>query len=121
MPPILMRPILAILIAVATFMSASVTAGETAGAEVYQCRIGKPSYCFKYGGNLCEQWNNAPDKPAACERWTAACLDCHVAIPKCLGNVRPMSDAPSCKRCSTRWSSCMKRIDALHWPNRQSR
>ena len=112
-----MRPILAMLFVLAAhFMGVT-----TAGAEVYKCRIGKPTYCFKYGGNLCEQWNNAPNKPAACEKWTAACLDCHVAIPQCLGNVRPMSDAPSCKRCSTRWSSCMKTIDALHWPNRRSR
>ena len=42
-------------------------AAHPASAEVYSCHIGKPSYCFKYGGNFCEQWNNAPDKPAACE------------------------------------------------------
>lgn len=89
-----------------------------AHAEVYRCQIGKPSYCFKYGGNLCQQWNRAPNAAAACEKWTAACLDCHTAIPDCLGNKRPPSTAPSCKRCEARWLACMKKIDARHWPNR---
>ena len=77
-----------IAVAIATFFATS------ASAEVYSCHIGKPSYCFKYGGNLCEQWNNAPGKPAAFAKWTAACLDCHNAIPTCLGNKRPLSTAP---------------------------
>lgn len=89
--------------------------------EVYRCHIGKPSYCFKYGGHLCEMWNNAPDKPAACAKWTSACLDCHNEIPVCLGNKRPLSNAPSCKRCDTKWLACMAKIDKRFWPNRQTR
>jgi hypothetical protein len=89
--------------------------------EVYRCQIGKPSYCGKYGGHLCEMWNSAPGKSAACARWTAACLDCHAEIPACFGHVRPLSTAPSCKRCSTRWHACMARIDRRFWPNRMTR
>ena len=104
-----------IAVAIATFFATS------ASAEVYSCHIGKPSYCFNYGGNLCEQWNNAPGKPAACAKWTAACLDCLNAIPTCLGNKRPLSTAPQCTSCNTKWLACMKRIDHRFWPNRQTR
>lgn len=85
------------------------------------CRIGKPSYCFKYGQAICERENTAPDKAAACQSWTAACLDCHNAIPTCLGNKRPASDAPQCTSCSTAWQGCMAKIDARYWPNRPNR
>ena len=92
-----------------------------AGAEVYRCHIGKPSYCFKYGGHLCEMWNNAPNKPAACAKWSSACIDCHNEIPTCLGHVRPPSNSSQCKTCNAKWQSCMRKIDRRYWPNRQSR
>ena len=89
--------------------------------EAHSCHIGKPSYCFKYGGHLCRMWNNALDKPAACAKWTSACLDCHSDIPTCLGNQRPLSSAPSCSRCNSVWLACMAKIDQRFWPNRQTR
>ena len=89
-----------------------------AGAEEFKCRIGKPSYCFKYGGNLCEKWNKVPGVASACEKWTAACLDCHAAIPTCLDNHRPPASSPQCTRCDKRWLACMDKIDTLYWPNR---
>ena len=98
---------------------AAFTASPAAAEEVYKCHIGKPSYCFKYGGNLCEKWNNVPNAKAACEKWTAACIDCHNAIPDCLGNKRPLSNNPQCKLCDKRWLACMGRIDKRYWPNRQ--
>jgi hypothetical protein len=92
-----------------------------ASAEAFRCRIGKPSYCFKYGGTLCEKWNSVPGAAKACERWTAACLDCHAAIPECLGSGQTvLSGTPRCTRCESRWLACMKKIDAKFWPNRQS-
>ena len=98
---------------------AAITTSPAAAEEVYKCHIGKPSYCFKYGGNLCEKWNNVPNAKAACEKWTAACLDCHATIPECLGHIRPPSSSPQCTRCNKRWLACMNRIDNRYWPNRQ--
>ncbi len=111
-----MKPILALILIALCALPAAAHAEEG-----YRCHIGKPSYCFKYGGHLCEQWNNAPDKPAACANWTAACIDCHNEIPACLGNVRPLSTAPSCTRCTTKWRACMAKIDHRFWPNRMTR
>jgi hypothetical protein len=90
-----------------------------ASAEVYSCQIGKPSYCFKYGEGRCPILNTVPNKAAACTNWTRACIDCHTAIPTCLGNKRPLSTAPSCTRCSQKWLACMRTIDQRYWPDRQ--
>ena len=109
------------LIAGLLIVLATVATNTSASAEVYSCRIGKPSYCFKYGGHLCEMWNNAPNKPAACAKWTSACVDCHNDIPTCLGHTRPLGNTPQCKRCDAKWLSCMKKIDRRFWPNRQTR
>jgi hypothetical protein len=99
-------------------MGVAVAVSGAAQAEVYRCRIGKPSYCFKYGGNLCEKWNKRPDAPAACQKWTQACLTCHEQIPACLGRQSTPSSSPLCNRCSTAWLACMKKIDRRYWPNR---
>lgn len=106
--------------AVATMhMLVAALAALPATAEEYKCHIGKPSYCFKYGGNLCEKWNKVPDTTAACMKWTAACVDCHAAIPDCLGNHRPPASSTQCTRCDKRWLACMNKIDRKYWPNRQ--
>ena len=110
-----MRPLLACLI----FALATLAAPHTASAEVYACHIGKTSYCFKYGGTRCEQTNTAPNKAAACQKWTSACIDCHNEIPACLGHKRPPSDSPTCTKCNKKWLSCMSKIDRRYWPNRQ--
>ncbi len=89
-------------------------------AETYSCHVGKPSYCFKYGEALCEKWNARADAASACAKWMEACLTCDADIPDCLGGRRPPSDSPVCSRCSAKWLSCMKRIDARYWPNRMS-
>jgi len=98
----------------------ALTLASPASAEAFSCHIGKPSYCFKYGGGLCEKWNNAPDKPASCEKWTAGCIDCHNNIPDCLGNRRPPSDSPVCTECEAKWRACMHTNDSRFWPNRMS-
>lgn len=109
-----MRHMLAgLILSIITFAAAA-----PASAEVYACHIGKTSYCFKYGQGRCEKTNSARDKAAACEKWTAACLDCHAEIPVCLGHKRPQSDNPLCAVCGSKWSACMKRIDRRYWPNR---
>lgn len=91
-----------------------------AAAEPISCHIGKPSYCFKYGGSLCESWNTQQDAPSACAKWTAACIDCHNEIPECLGHHRPDAESPLCLTCAQSWRACMARIDARYWPNRMS-
>lgn len=92
-----------------------------AHAEVYGCQIGKPSYCFKYGGTLCQQWNTTTDNKSACEAWTGACLDCHGAISGCLGTQSVPTGSKHCERCTKAWLACMAKIDAAHWKNRMTR
>lgn len=89
-----------------------------AHAQSPSCHIGKPSYCFKYGGEICEKVN-ARGKDA-CPTWTKACIDCHTAISECFGHKRPLADSAQCSRCSAAWSACMKRIEKRYWPNRMS-
>ena len=82
------------------------------------CRIGKISYCAKYGGILCVIHNYAKDPLVACESWLNACVECHNDIPACLGGTRPPASAKLCNTCNQRWLSCMRRIDAAHDKNR---
>lgn len=89
------------------------------GAIEFGCRIGKPSYCFKYGQTFCRKDNVLPDREQACADWTAACLDCHGFIPKCLGGTRPPTASPLCRACESEWRSCMHVIDDAFWPNRR--
>jgi len=109
-----MRALLAVLI----LALAPVTWPAPASGQVYACHIGKTSYCFKYGQGRCDKVNNAPNKAAACAKWTSACLDCHAQIPVCLGHKRPQSDNPLCTSCRKTWLACMNRIDRRFWPNR---
>lgn len=83
-----------------------------------KCRIGKPSYCFKYGGFRCRKQNSVPNAEATCAAWTEACLDCHRDIPECFGSVRPLAGSAKCAECEQQWHDCMHRIDAKHWPDR---
>lgn len=107
-----------VLAAVALVLAAiSPLAGEAAAREG-QCRIGRPSYCDKYGGTVCEKSNALG--AAACERWHAACFRCHQRIDDCTGGNRLSSASPKCEACSARWLSCMQNIDARYWPNRLS-
>jgi hypothetical protein len=94
----------------------SVTWAGTAQAQTASCHIGKPSYCGKYGGTICEKTNSK----VACAKWTAACGKCHATIPSCLGNKRPPASSAQCTSCSAKWSACMKTIDKRFWPTRQS-
>ena len=82
-----------------------------ANAEEESCFIGKPSYCFKYGGTRCEENTTVPNKTAACSEWTDSCLACHAEIPRCLGrNERTSISAALCDICRTKWTACMKEI-----------
>lgn len=110
-----MRPLLAAVLAALLALPAAIP------AAAYQCHIGKPSYCFKYGGDRCEKWNSAKNKKAACQAWTSACIDCHTAIPECLGHTRPPAESAQCTKCSAEWSACMKRADRKFWKNRLTR
>lgn len=83
-----------------------------------KCRIGKPSYCFKYGGSRCLEINAVPNRTAACADWTEACLECHRDIPDCFGKVRPLAGSAKCAECEQQWHDCMHRIDAKYWPDR---
>lgn len=83
-----------------------------------KCRIGKPSYCGKYGGYRCRKTNSVPNAEAACDAWTEACLECHRDIPDCFGKVRPLAGTPRCASCEQQWHDCMHRIDAKFWPDR---
>jgi len=84
-----------------------------------KCRIGKPSYCAKYGGFRCRKKNDLPNAEAECAAWTQACFECHYQIPECFGHKRPLADSPKCAACEQQWHECMGRIDARHWPNRR--
>ena len=85
---------------------------------VARCLIGKPSYCFKYGGTLCEKGNSKKNAKAACARWAEGCLACHNAVPTCLNNNRTNVPQSKCDRCRSTWNSCMATNDRRHWPNR---
>lgn len=105
-----------ILIAFVFTLCAITLPATVASAQAPSCHIGKPSYCGKYGGAICEKTNSK----AACIKWTAACGACHAEIPRCLGNKRPASTSPVCTTCTTNWRSCMQKIDRRYWPERQS-
>lgn len=92
----------------------------TQAAMAQSCQVGKISYCFKYGQSICEQGNTSADKVEACKKWTAACVDCHNAIPTCFGGKRPPGASPVCSKCREEWQACMQRIDRRFWPNRMS-
>jgi hypothetical protein len=83
-----------------------------------KCKIGRPAYCSKHGGTLCEK-TNTTNAVGACNAWTRACLECHEAINSCLGNRIRLRSAPICSKCDAAWSACMRKIDNRYWPNRQ--
>jgi hypothetical protein len=86
-------------------------------AEPYRCRIGKPSYCFKYGGVRCARAN--PKGVDGCAEWRAACLACHAELPACLDHGQVKAGTPRCTHCEHEWEACMNKADAAHWPNRK--
>lgn len=94
---------------------------STAAAVEFGCRIGKPSYCLKYGQMFCLRENVLPDREQACAEWVQACFDCHRHIPNCLGGTRPPASSPLCKGCEGEWRQCMHAIDAVFWPNRRKK
>lgn len=102
----------------AAIVFAAFISQQPAHAQTPSCHIGKPSYCFKYGGSICEK-SNSKGK-AYCGAWTSACIDCDSAIAECLGHKRPPADSAQCRRCAVAWNACMKRIDRRFWPNRMS-
>ncbi len=95
-------------------------AEDAAPAEVHACARGKPSYCFKYGGNRCKKSNAAADATTACAKWVEYCLDCQTGIHACFdrfgGDVKAGSEA--CNTCHEEMSACMAKIDKQYWPNR---
>jgi hypothetical protein len=106
------------LLALGTATAAAQTADAT-------CRIGKPSYCYKYGGSLCQTRNSRGLGSGVCDSWTSACLECHAEIPACLGAGRPGFHRPLrstsvCSRCDARWTACMAKTDRRFWPNRRA-
>ncbi len=109
-----MRSVLTfIAVAFAAFLSP-----QFADAQSPSCHIGKPSYCFKYGGSICQKSN--PKGKASCDAWAGACIDCDSAIAECLDHKRPPTDSAQCRSCAAAWSRCMDRIDKRFWPNRMS-
>lgn len=122
-PSSLLAVVWCALVAIPSGVSTAAEPDASAAPRVYACRIGKPSYCFKYGGSRCQKLNSKGRTPAGveknCDAWTAACLDCHAEIPPCLGGVRPAQASPGCLTCTEKWHACMDRIDAAHWPNRR--
>jgi hypothetical protein len=107
--------ILATLIALTGPMAQAQTQPQASGAK---CKIGRPAYCFKYSGTLCEQ-SNTTNAVGACAAWGNACLQCHEATAACLGNRVRLRSEPICSRCDAAWSACMRKIDSRYWPNRQ--
>ncbi|NOU06565.1 MAG: hypothetical protein HOO99_10320 [Hyphomicrobiaceae bacterium] len=95
-----------------------VAQSRVADAVVARCSIGKPSYCFKYGGTLCEKGNSKKNAKGACNAWGQGCLACHNEVPDCLGGTRTNILKAKCERCSTQWQACMAKNDRRHWPNR---
>jgi hypothetical protein len=85
-----------------------------------RCRIGRPSYCFKHGEGRCPRSNAAAQPAASCTAWTEACLDCHARIGDCLAGGPVVKESSVCQRCDGEWIACMRRIDAVHWPNRMT-
>ena len=116
----------ALLATEAVAQSANPTAIKSAaqsrlpGAVVARCNIGKPSYCFKYGGSLCEKGNKKKNAKAECAKWTEGCMACHGAIPRCLDGTRTNVPLAKCEKCRTNWHTCMAQNDRKHWPNRMS-
>lgn len=107
---------------ISVLLLAALAIGGVAPARAIEfgCRIGKPSYCFKYGQMFCLERNSIEQgREKACEDWTAACLVCHARIPDCLGGTRPPTSSPQCKACEDEWHACMHAIDAVYWPNRR--
>ena len=96
------------------------SAPQSRAAEpiVARCMIGKPSYCLKYGGTLCEKGTTKKNAKAACAKWTEGCLTCHSAVPTCLNNNRSNVPQSKCDRCRTAWNACMAKNDSRHWPGR---
>jgi hypothetical protein len=110
----MIRPIGLIILAFLVDPITPVSAQDS-GAK---CKIGRPAYCFKHGGTLCEK-TNTTNAVGACNAWTSACLDCHEAIGACLGNRIQLRSASICSKCDASWSACMRKIDSRYWPNRQ--
>jgi hypothetical protein len=82
-----------------------------------RCRIGKPSYCFKYGQTRCETANKVG--AGKCPAWLEGCLACHRPIAACLGG--PVAAGTlKCGECNSQWLACMRANDTKHWPNRRS-
>jgi hypothetical protein len=101
------------MLALVAWPSVSAEAQDSA-----KCKIGRPAYCYKHGGTLC-QTTNTTNAVGACDAWTNACLECHEAIDACLGNRIRLRSAPVCSKCDAAWSACMRKIDRRYWPNRQ--
>lgn len=112
------RPTSRWVAALAMAVAALTAVAGSAGAIEFGCRIGKPSYCYKYGQMFCLKENDLPGREQACADWTAACLACHALIPQCLGGARPPHNSPLCRTCGDEWHGCMRAIDAAYWPNR---
>jgi hypothetical protein len=99
-------------------ITALTTLTQTVSAEPGdKCKIGRPAYCYKHGGTVCEKYNTT-NAVQACSAWTSACLDCDTAVSACLGNRVRLRSAPVCSRCAAAWQACMRKIDRRYWPNR---
>lgn len=91
------------------------------GGTAPVCRIGKPSYCLKYGGSRCEASNTAPDVKAACAAWTRGCFECHEVGNACREGRGFRSGDIGCAACQEVFVQCLYRMDAKFWPNRMSK
>jgi hypothetical protein len=95
-----------------------VAQSRAAEPVVARCVIGKPSYCFKYSGTLCEKGNTKKNKKGECNAWGQGCLACHNDVPTCLGGTRTNILKTKCDGCNSKWIACMAKNDRRHWPNR---
>jgi hypothetical protein len=85
--------------------------------STHKCKIGRPAYCLKYGGTVCDK-TNTTNAVGACQAWTNGCFDCHEATSACLGHQIRLRETQVCHTCNTAWLSCMRRNDRRFWPTR---
>jgi hypothetical protein len=111
----MIRLLCLVLLAI-TVLTPTLTQTATA-APGDKCKIGRPAYCYKHGGSVCEKYNTT-NAVQACSAWTSACLDCHTAVSACLGDRVRLRSAPICSRCDAGWHACMRKIDSRYWPTR---
>ncbi len=118
------RRVWSFVVLVAGLLAASLTVASSASAQpatdAYTCRIGKPSYCHKYGVGRCPLLNNRADGTAACERWTVACFDCHDRGMACRNDRKLTTADLACASCQAVVTQCLHAIDARLWPNRMN-